>query len=69
MADSTKSMLEEARKWFVVGLLGLMAIGGKSIVRDAVSEGIAPLREQVRQLELKVAKLEAGNERRFNTER
>ena len=35
----------------------------------AVSDGIAPLREQVRQLELKVAKLEAGQERRYNTER
>jgi hypothetical protein len=69
MAERTKTLVEEVRKWVVVGLLGLMAAGGKSMVRDAVSDGIAPLREQVRQLELKVAKLEAGNERRFNTER
>ncbi|NBU11812.1 MAG: hypothetical protein EBS84_22910, partial [Proteobacteria bacterium] len=65
----TKTLVEEVRKWVVVGLLGLMAAGGKSMVRDAVSDGIAPLREQVRQLELKVAKLEAGQERRYNTER
>jgi len=69
MAERTKTLLEEVRKWVVVGLLGLMAAGGKSMVRDAVSDGIAPLREQVRQLELKVAKLEAGQERRYNTER
>lgn len=69
MADKTKTMLEEARKWVVVGLLGLMAAGGKSVMRDAVSEGMAPLREQVRQLELKVAKLEANQERRYQTER
>ncbi|NDD55443.1 hypothetical protein EBZ39_16535 [bacterium] len=69
MAERTKTLVEEVRKWVVVGLLGLMAAGGKSMVRDAVSDGIAPLREQVRQLELKVAKLEAGQERRYNTER
>jgi len=65
MPDRTKSLLEEARKWVVVGLLGLMVAGGKSVMRDAATEAIAPLREQIRQLEIKVAKLEAGAERRF----
>jgi len=65
MADRTKSLLEEARKWVVVGLLGLMVTGGKSVMRDAATEAIAPLKEQIRQLEIKVAKLEANAERRF----
>jgi len=65
MADRTKSLLEEARKWGVVALLGFVVAGGKSVMKDAVREEVTPLKEQIRQLEIKVAKLEAGAERRF----
>lgn len=65
MPDRQKTIIEQFRSWAVLGLLSLMVAGGRAVVKDAVTEAVGPLREQVRQLELKVAKLEAAGERRF----
>ena len=59
MADRTKSILEETRKWSVWAFMGVLLFAGKATVKDAVREELAPLQVQVRALEMKVAALEA----------